>query len=258
MIPFYRGKDKNVKTEVFSLFRDYEIKCRVYKESDTPHTVVIGVHGFAGDKDSSMLKRLAKAVTKEDGALICFDFPCHGESPVGEDMLTSKNCIDDLVFVCQYAEKEYAAAKKVLFATSYGGYISVLAAGLLTNFTYVLRAPAVTMPRILLETVLKVSRADFEKSGCIKCGFDRKMDLPFSFCLDLEGCPETNDIKIDNPFLVIHGDRDDIVPPEDVLDFCRNQKNACLEIIKGADHRFKNTGEADAVIEKTINFIIQK
>lgn len=248
-----------MNTKSFSLFRDYEIKCRLYyTDNERPETVVVGVHGFAGDKDSSMLKKLAKAVTKEGGALICFDFPCHGKSTAAEDMLTSKNCIEDLIFVCRYAENEYKGCKKALFATSYGGYISLLAASELSDFHYVLRAPAVTMPRILLETVLKISRENFMKEKTVTCGFDRKMELPFSFCLDLEGCPEAKDAPLKRSFLVIHGDCDDIVPPDDVLDFCRCQPNAVLEIIKGADHRFKNPGEIDTVIEKTMEFLKNK
>ena len=245
-----------MKTEKFSLFRAYEIKCRRFFEEGMDATfIVVGVHGFAGDKDSSMLKRLARRVTEAGGELVCFDFPSHGESPVGEDMLTTKNCIEDLARVCGHAREKYPLCKKAIFATSFGGYVSILAREQLSDFTYVLRAPAVTMPKILTETVLKIPREEFSDLGVIECGFERKMNLPFSFLTDLESQPSAESCHIDSPFLVIHGDADDVVPPEDVFTFCEKQECSVLEIIKGADHRFKNPGEIDAVIEKTMDFL---
>ena len=112
----------------FSLFRDYEIKCKLFAPEDGEiKQIIVGVHGFAGDKDSSMLRKLGKKLSEMGGALICFDFPCHGESPAGEDLLTVQNCIEDLSFVADHVRKNYPHAKKNIFATSFGGYISLLA-----------------------------------------------------------------------------------------------------------------------------------
>lgn len=49
---------------------------------------MIGVHGFAGDKESSMLEKLADSFCLHNSAVITFDFPAHGSSYVGEEMLT--------------------------------------------------------------------------------------------------------------------------------------------------------------------------
>ena len=78
-----------MRTSYFSINRDYEIKCKMFLPNhQNMKGVIIGVHGFAGDKDSSMLEQLAQTVCLAETGLVCFDFPAHGESPVGEDMLT--------------------------------------------------------------------------------------------------------------------------------------------------------------------------
>lgn len=240
----------------FSITRKYEIKCKAFlPENEEPKHVIIGVHGFAGDKDSSMLKRLANTVCKSGGALICFDFPSHGESPVGENMLTIENCKRDLLAVVEYTEGKYPKAQKSIFATSFGGYIALKCASHLCDFSLVLRAPAVTMPKILLDTVLKISAENFRKAGTVRCGFERLLDLPYSFSENLNAQESVYGIKLNLPTLIIHGDLDNIVPPGDVFDFAKTQDNVNLEIINGADHRFKNRGEIEKVIDLTMDFL---
>ena len=245
-----------MKTEKFSLYRNYEIKClSFFPETENVTSVTVGVHGFAGDKDSSMLRKLGKKLSELGGALICFDFPCHGESPAGEDLLTVQNCIDDLSLVADHVRNNYPHAKKNIFATSFGGYISLLASEKLYDFDFILRAPAVTMPVILLETVLKTERATFEELGTVRCGFERKMDLPFSFLLDLEAQIDTKKKPLDGRALIIHGTLDTVVPPSHVLEYCGAHPKVRLHLMEGADHRFKNAGELDCICDTAIDFI---
>ena len=66
---------------------------------------------------------------------------------------------------------------------------------------------------------------------------------------------DTRDLKFNNKTLVFHGDKDNIVPIEDVMEFCKSRKNVNLIIIKNADHRFKNPGEIEHIISDTLQFI---
>jgi alpha/beta superfamily hydrolase len=54
---------------------------------------------------------------------------------------------------------------------------------------------------------------------------------------------------------IFHGDRDDIVPLDVILNFVNIYQNANLIIIKGADHRFKNEGEIERIIYGTKQII---
>ena len=239
----------------FSIERKYPIKCKAFlPSSGKVETVILGVHGFAGDKESSMLSELAKSVDQMDGALICFDFPAHGDSDGREDELTVENCVHDLLTVAEWIEDAYPTAEKFIFATSFGGYISLISLRTLTNYKVILRAPAVTMPKVLLESVLKISAEQFEEFGAVECGFERKITLPYSFykgLLQYDLCS----LKFDNKTLVFHGDKDDIVPIEDVMEFCESRENVNLIIIKNADHRFKNPGEIESIVSETVQFM---
>ena len=157
-----------MNTRNFTIKREYEICCKLFfpEEGNIRH-IIIGVHGFAGDKNSSMLKKLAEDVCRKGAALLCFDFPAHGESPVGEEMLTVENCKSDLCSVVEYVIRNYPDAEKTIFATSFGGFVTLLCAEQLANFHLVLRAPAVTMPKVLLDNVLQISAEDFEQRECV-------------------------------------------------------------------------------------------
>lgn len=240
----------------FSIKRDYEIKCKYFSpENNELKNIIVGVHGFAGDKESSMLEQLALACTENNTALLCFDFPAHGESPVSEEMLTIENCKRDLCKVMEYVSCKYPGANLSLFATSFGGYITLLCSDSLPDVPIVLRAPAVTMPKLLLENVLKISAEDFEKKRFVECGFERSLKLPYSFYEDLMGQEDIMKKEIRQPNLILHGDCDDIVPLSDIISFCKMQNSTKLEIIHGADHRFKNVGEIEKIIRCAKKFL---
>ena len=106
-----------MKIQFFSLKRAYEIPCKLYAPADgIIENIILGVHGFAGDKDSSMLEKLAEYACAKNTALICFDFPAHGNSPVNEEMLTVENCKKDFCALVEYVRNHYPHAKKYVFA----------------------------------------------------------------------------------------------------------------------------------------------
>lgn len=241
-----------MQTQRFCIKRDYTICCKLFApDAGAVSKVLIGVHGFAGDKESSMLRKLAAAVCKQGAALLCFDFPAHGESPVAEEQLTVQNCKADLQAVMAYASVRYPGAEKSIFATSFGGYITLLCADAFPGVPLVLRAPAVTMPRLLLESVLKTSAEAFRNRETILCGFERPLRLPYTFFEDLAAQELLGENQVDAPVLIIHGDADDTVPLSDVQAFVKTQKRVTLEILHGANHRFKNPGEMEQIVELT-------
>lgn len=241
-----------MRIERFSIRREYEIICKMFiPEKAGVESVIIGVHGFAGDKESSMLNKLAEEVVDGGAALICFDFSAHGESPVNESEFTVENCKKDLLAVAEYINKEFPNTQKSIFATSFGGYISLLCYDMLIEFNYILRSPAITMPELLLNTVLKISADEFKIQGFCNCGFERKIRLPYSFYTELQLQENLMNRDYQRPIYIFHGDRDDIVPPEVVMAFASKHKYTELVWVKGADHRFKNLGEVETIVVKT-------
>lgn len=245
-----------MKTECFFIKRQYDISCKLFTPDDEKiRNIIIGVHGFAGDKESSMLKKLAAAACSRGAALICFDFPAHGSSPVGEDMLTAQNCKEDLLAVVQYVSTRYPEAEKSIFATSFGGYITLLCAQQLPDVKLVLRSPAVTMPKVLLENVLKISAEDFKAQKFVQCGYERPLRLPYTFYEGLLSQKLPGENQLTAPTLIVHGDKDDIVPLSDVTAFADNRETVALYIMPGADHRFKKPGQINTIVHWTTAFL---
>lgn len=137
---------------------------------------------------------------------------------------------------------------------SFGAYISLLSSDKLENYKMILRAPAVTMPRVLLESVLKTTPEEFENRKVIECGFERKIKLPYSFYESLTR-HDPFAKEYGNDILVIHGGKDDIVPLTDVESFVKSRDGVKLFVIKDADHRFKNKGEIELIVHETIMFM---
>ena len=110
------------------------------------------------------------------------------------------------------------------------------------------------MSEILLKNVLGVTSEEFENAGTVRCGYERKLDLPYSFYTDLQKHADAAQAS-DSPMLIIHGSADNTVPYEHVKDFCRCHPNAILRTIEGADHRFKKPGELEEVVKLTREYV---
>ncbi len=253
---------RTMKIHYFTLATDrYPIACKMYMpDHDKTHHIVLGVHGFAGDKESSALYALAKELTKRHGQLVCFDWPGHGQSPVDGQSLTVDNCMEDLKYMLAYCRKQFPNHQKYVFATSFGGYITLLCKDALMQadtmeFQTVLRAPAVTMPQLFLSLVGLKNARQYQSLGSVQCGFpgQRELWVPYLFYEQLQ---QHDVCKLDytkQSFLVIHGKKDVTVPYEDVRKFCHERGSMKLHSISGADHRFKKEGQIQEVVQTALH-----
>ncbi len=234
------------------LTQRYPIRCKFCLPQGEPDGVILGIHGFAGSKESSVLQALGEKVTGRGKALVCFDLPAHGDSPVEEDRFTVENCLQDLLFMADFCRREYPNANKYVFATSYGGFLTLLCSDRLADFRIVLRAPAVTMPRDLLKDVIGMTPEEYRAAGAVQCGFDRSLMLPYRFYEELQGY-DAQSRSYEAEMLVIHGDSDRIVPHKDILRLCAGHPGMRLFVIPGADHRL-SPEEAALAVNAAVEF----
>ena len=244
----------------FSLKGDrHPIPCKLYYGEDTTcvKRVVLGVHGFCGDMESSALAMLAQAMVPHDGVVLCFDFPAHGSSPADGNAFTIDDCKNDFLAVAEHIRRTYPHADYGLFATSFGGYIALLCAGDIPEFRIALRAPAVPFADVLLKNVLRISREEFERTGTVTCGFERKIDVSFAAYRRFAD----NDISAQvykRPLLIFHGTQDEVVPYDQIAAFCARQPNARLVTIEDGDHRFKSSGDMECVLSETVTYYLSE
>ena len=233
---------------------DLQIPCKIFEPGfDEVDQVLIGIHGFGGSKDSTVLAAVAEEMFFYRTAMVAFDFPAHGESPMTSRDLNLHTCIDSLMAAVAYAKEQFPqAAKYGVFASSFGAYIALLAIDdlkeQLGRFKMVLRCPAVRMNK----SFLKIARTDdrgLKKIGRIICGYDRKMELGYSFFeqLQLNNAVADHDM----PMLILQGDQDELVDLEDVEFFRLLNGKSRLVMIPGATHRFNHEGDLDMLVDLT-------
>ncbi|MBQ8646793.1 MAG: alpha/beta hydrolase [Oscillospiraceae bacterium] len=228
--------------------------CKRYEPEGEVRRVILGVHGFCGGKDSLALRLLAEETAACGAALVCFDLPAHGMSPEQADALTVERCKSDLLRTARWMEQRWPGAERAVFATSFGGYIALQCLGGLPGWQCVLRAPAVTMPQVLLDLIAEGSAQRFREQGVIRCGFERMIDLPYTFYEDLVR-HNIAGLAVDRPILVFQGDADEVVPPADVQAYCAARPQMELRVVPGADHRFMGEGQLARVVQETRDWL---
>lgn len=225
-----------------------------YVESIPEHagTIILAMHGFAGDKESGCIRLLEQEANKAGMGLIKFDWPGHGDSEADGDSLTLENCLSDLHTVVEYAREKYPEARLAAFATSFGGYVT-----LLYHYRHgdtfdhiILRSPAIRMYNIMENVIMtEESKKDLLRQHYFFYGFERITKISEHFVNELKandlfelygGLPLTN-------VSILHGSMDDIAPIQDSMEFARLH-GCSLYPVEGADHRYKKAGELEQVI----------
>ena len=242
-----------MKIRYYSLCRRYDIPVKLFEPEGEVSGTVTAVHGFGGDMESAAVSALAERMTARGYAVVTFCLPGHGISRADEQF-SAENCRLDLMYMFRYTCELYPAAeRRAVFATSFGGYLTLLSLGEIPEETrLVLRAPAVDM-RSTFENLLPMSISELKQLGTTE-GLDGRRTVSYSFYEEL--CK--NDISsrcLDREMLILHGDKDDVVLPEHIRRFCKANPKARLEVITGADHRFKGEGEIPRVVTLAEGYI---
>lgn len=213
--------------------------------------VLIAVHGFGGDMRSSVIAAVAEEMGFYNTFTMAFDFPGHGVNPMTARELTLNTCQRSLLEVVDYARERWPQAREFcVLASSFGAYIALLAIDGLKDrmgrFKLVLRCPAVRMNK----TFLKLARTDeagLMKAGRIICGWDRKLELGYSFFEQLQANNAVADH--DMPMLILQGDQDELIDLADIEFFRILNGKSRLVMMPGATHRFNHEGELDMIVD---------
>lgn len=120
----------------------------------------------------------------------------------------------------------------------------------------ILRSLAIRMSSALWHVLSIEEKDSLYGSGNVVVGYDRKIQLNFSFEKDLLSHFIFFDAPVPAPdqILILQGDRDRIVFPKDTEDYA--QRNGIkIEWLKGSDHFYTNTGDLEKIINITRDFL---
>lgn len=160
------------------------------------------LHGFAGDKYSTVIEAVAEDRCRAGFRCVTFDWPGHGDSAADSSMLTIENCLADLDAVVKRLCPDRAAgtsappaavpsgtsAPLFCFATSFGGYLAMLDYRRHPEHfdRILLRSPALRMGKVLRRFLDEDHMRRFQDGEALDFGFDRPLFLHCAFLTDLE------------------------------------------------------------------------
>jgi len=223
------------------------------------HGVVI-CHGMMSYKDSPKHRGIAERLCARGHTVLRFDFSGRGESEGDlEGMTISRQVEEAGAAVEALLEKRVSGIG--LIGSSMGGAVAILTTAR-RGQRYGVRA---------LATMAAVGRADLLPERAV--GTKGLAAWKRRGSIDVEGEPVGYSLvedarKIDLPeeargitcpWLILHGERDEVIPVEDArLLHSASGEKAGLEIIPGADHRFSEEGHREYITSRIVDFIDDK
>lgn len=239
----------------------YSVQCILYANGYTSfHRVIICCHGFGGHKETKAAKHFADYVIPrhKDVAVVCFDWPCHGED-VGKK-INLDDCDAYLRILTSYAKETLGAEEVFLYATSFGGYLSLKYIMDHGNpwKKVALRCPAVHMSEVLEQSIMtEENRALLSEGRDALVGFDRKIKVSPQFLHELQDADITGTSYLNDAdkVLILHGTKDEIVPFDAVRQFADKNRIRFVPV-ENADHRFIDPEKMEEAIQLIEQFLL--
>ena len=215
--------------------------------------LVLGVHGMGGSARDDIQSSIAEEMDMFYSAMVRFDFPAHGESPMSDDYLNLQNCLDCLTTAGQWLRDRYPKVEDLcIFATGFGAYVTLLALQDLQNMPgkvkLVVQTPNVMMHNSLV-MMSRVSRETFWAMERVTLRAKRPFDITYSFYEEIQENSVMTTYPI--PMLIVVGENDAVINMSDIQNFRRLNEESELVVIPGASHRFLEEGAWDMVLDLT-------
>lgn len=220
--------------------------------------VLICIHGFAGDKESSVIEKLSQCLNNT--IIVAFDLPCHGED-AKNTTLCFDDCLKNLKTTIDFVEKEFPNKEIDFFATSFGAFVllNYLKESKVEYNKIILRCPALNMPKIFKDIILKEHNYDFEylKHNNVNLGYGNSLLVDYKFYQELLSNQLKNLSYINKEIFVLQGKKDKIVNYKENEILLKNSLGDKVKFyyFENADHRFKNDGELEKIVSIVNNIL---
>lgn len=210
--------------------------------------MVMLLHGFSSNKDTSLMEHLADSLLRRGVASIRFDFNGHGKSEGEFVNMTVPNEIDDALKVYRYVRQLPYVRSVSMVGHSQGGVVASMTAGKLGTDSVaavVLMAPAAVLREDAIRGNTMGARYNpldppeyVTLFGGLKLG---RAYIQSAFSLPIY---ETA-ARFQGPACMIHGTGDVVVPYTYSLRYMETYRHGELHLMEGEDHGFgHNEGKA--------------
>ena len=217
----------------------------VHLPAVVPAPVVVCCHGLVSTKGGGKYVTFAEELSRAGIAAIRFDFTACGESTAKPEGNLIATRLRDLAAVLGYVRGEAWSAGGIgLLGSSFGGYIALLAAA---SGNHSLRA-VVSWAAPFDLAGARISREDWDfLMSTLPPGFE--LGEPG----DLRDLPAVADV------LVIHGERDEVVPWTDAGKVYRALgEPKMLMLFEEAEHRFLDPGCRARALDRSIEWFRER
>jgi pimeloyl-ACP methyl ester carboxylesterase len=226
-----------------------------YPDKQTDRLAIL-CPGFLDSKDYKHLVGLSEELSKKGYTVIRFDPTGTWESEGDISDYTVTQYLEDIRSVLEYALKENPYTKILVGGHSRGGQLAVL---------YAARDPRVSLVLGIMPSSGPIKgqrREEWEKSGInisqrdLPDNKDEKKEfrVPFHHVLDRDLYDAVGDAKkIKVPMVLIAGELDELVPPEDVEEIYDNANEPKKFItIAGIGHNYRHSDEEVKMVNEKI------
>jgi len=215
----------------------------------SPGAGVILAHCFTCSRHTTILRRCAQFLADAGLAALRFDFSGNGQSQGRFVEMSYTKHAGELLTAAEYLRGR-AIRIRGLIGHSMGAALVLLAVGQLPEIKGVCTlagrlgglAPTEFLDPTQQHQLAVQGRVAFASRG-------RQLELTQAFFDDARGLDLSRAIAgLHCPLLVVHGDRDGIIPvAEAEKGRALNPQQATLHIVAGADHMFSRAADRDAV-----------
>lgn len=242
----------------FSNTQNEILRGKLYPPSNNERPIVFMLTGD-GKKGSNGLSwiNLPKLLMEKDIGSFVFDFSGLGNSEGKRRDLTLSKAISDakIAFDAMLGLDGFDKRRIGVFGASFGGNVALLTFSNNRKIKVMtLKSPVSFYPdSFISEFGIEIVKDWKEQHYIEKVGFD------FNFYLDaFNHNTYLEASKIQFPCLIIHGDRDEIVPVNQSWHLSNSMVNSIdnrLVIKKGVNHRYSNPGAWNEMSKDSISFL---
>jgi len=227
-----------------------------HPQSGNPRGAVILCHGMESNKESEKLVFLGQALAQRDMLALRFDFACVGESTGCFENITYSGEVEDLKAAFLFMRTRYGG-KIAILGSSMGGTVTLLFAAQSPEVSAVVTIAAPLHPERFLWRLSTPEELQHWRDRGFTLYHGRRINV--SLLDDLERMNVSDAAKeISCPVLILHGDRDDVVPVEEAHELCRYIPSAKrLSILQGGDHRLSDPSLMNRVVREAMDWLCE-
>lgn len=230
-----------------------------FNEDTDKCPMVILMHGIFSSKNIVPIPSLARALSKEGIASICFDFGGHWKSERQMQEMTVGKEIEDALAMWEYAKSLPYVSHIGLLGHSQGGVVASMTAGILASRGESPDALVLIAPGSVIQDACKGGRffgAEFNPADppeYVKCFGIMKLGREYILTtqeLDIYGTAKA----YTGPVRLIHGSKDTIVPMSCSEKFVETYtQDAELIVVEGENHMI--TRKLRTVVSNAVSFL---